>query len=58
MAKFTIEKVSNMIFISSEFGTVFYAWDESDFTKRKLFNAIAKLKGLYNNAIEFVFNGI
>ena len=58
MAKFTIEKVNNMVFITSAFGTVFYAWDENEFTRRKLSNAIARLKDLYNNAIEFVFNGV
>lgn len=58
MAKFTIEKCNNMVFITSALGTVFYAWDESEFTRRKMLNAIAKLKAMYHNMIVFVFNGV
>lgn len=55
---FTVEKCSNMVFITSEHGLVWYAWDFSEFTKRKLNNAIAKLKNQFNNAVCFVFNGV
>lgn len=53
MKKFIIEKVSNMIFLSTE-DLVFYAWDESTFTERKLNNAMNKIKKSYQNKVEFV----
>jgi len=55
MPKFIIEKVANMVFITSECGVVFYAWNIEDYTERKRNNAIAKLKQQYNNNVCFVF---
>lgn len=55
MPKFVIEKVANMVFITSECGVVFYAWNIEDYTTRKRDNAIAKLKNCYNNNVCFVF---
>lgn len=55
MPKFIIEKVGNMVFITSECGIVFYAWNIEDYTERKRNNAIARLKNQYCNNICFVF---
>lgn len=49
--KFIIEKVANMIFITSDCGTIFNAWNECDFTERKLNNAVKKIKNCYNGEI-------
>ena len=49
--KFVIEKVANMVFITSDCGTVFNAWDEHEFTERKLTNAMNRiLKNTNGNA--------
>lgn len=40
---FTIEKVANMIFVTSDCGVVFKAWHEAEFTERKLNNQIKKI---------------
>lgn len=40
---FTIEKVANMIFITSDCGVIFKAWHEAEFTERKLNNQIKKI---------------
>lgn len=55
MQTFTFEKVSNMVFLTSEHGLVWYAWDESEFTERKKLNAIARIKKQFNNMVCFVF---
>lgn len=49
---FVIKKVSNMVFIVTEdCGTIFKTWHESDFTERKMKNAISKIsKELNGNA--------
>lgn len=50
--KFTIEKVSNMIMISS--GEVVYkAWDAAEVTDRKLQNAMKKIAGCYLEPVTF-----
>lgn len=41
--KFKIEKVANMIFITSDCDVIFRAWDETEFTERKLKNAMNKI---------------
>ena len=41
--KFTIEKVANMIFITTDCDVIFRAWDETEFTERKLKNAINQI---------------
>lgn len=51
--KFKIEKVSNMVFITSECGVIFNAWDAEDFTERKLTNAMKKIQSDYNFGVEF-----
>lgn len=53
---FTFERVSNMVYLTSECGLVWYAWDESEFTNRKRNNAIARIKAQFNNLVCFVFN--
>ena len=55
MTTFKIEKVANMVFITSECGVVFYAWNIEEYTERKRNNAIARLKEQYNNRVCFVF---
>ena len=48
---FTIEKVANMIFVTSECGVIFKAWNVEDFTEQKLNNTIKKIsKDLNGNA--------
>lgn len=42
--KFEIKQGANMIFIVSDCGHVWKAWDASEFTARKLKNAIAKIE--------------
>lgn len=50
--KFIIEKVANMVFITSDCGTVFNAWDEREFTERKLNNAMNRInKNLCGRAV-------
>lgn len=50
---YKIEKVSNMIFISSEMDVVFCAWDETEFTERKLKNAMNRLSKNHCGNVEF-----
>lgn len=52
--KFIIEKVSNMIFISSDSDVIFESWDESEFTERKLKNAMKRLSKNNLGNVEFV----
>lgn len=52
MQEFIVEKVSNMIFISCE-GQVYKAWDEEEFTERKLANAEKKLRACHNYPVKF-----
>ena len=48
---FKIEKVANMVFISTDCGVIFNAWDETEFTERKLKNAMNRIsKNLNGNA--------
>lgn len=51
--KFTIEKVANMIFIVSDCNTIFNAWDEREFTERKLKNAMNRISKNLNGNAEF-----
>lgn len=51
---FTIEKVSNMIFITSDCDTIFNAWDETEFTERKLSNAMRKIQNNLNGQAVFI----
>ena len=53
MMKFKIEKVANMIFITSECDVIFRAWDENDFTERKLQNAVKRIQNELNGKCEF-----
>lgn len=50
---FKIEKVANMIFITTDCDTIFRAWDETEFTERKLNNAINRIKKEYNGNATF-----
>ena len=54
MEKFRIEKVSNMIMIIDECGQVWRAWDETEFTERKLKNAVNRIKRNYQKEVEFI----
>lgn len=51
---FKIEKVANMIFITDEYGTVFKAWGEMEFTERKLSNAKKSISKIYSENVTFV----
>ncbi len=51
--KFTVEKVANMVFITSECGVIFKAWDEREITDRKLNNAMKKISKNLNGNAEF-----
>ena len=51
--KFKIEKVANMIFVTSDCGTIFNAWDEYNFTERKLNNAIKRITNNLNGNATF-----
>lgn len=51
--KFTVEKVANMVFITSECGVIFAAWDEREITGRKLNNAMKKISRNLNGNAEF-----
>lgn len=51
--KFKIEKVANMVFITSECDTIFRAWDEREFTERKLKNAMNQIQKNYLGKVEF-----
>lgn len=51
---FKIEKVSNMIFISSDCDVIFESWDETEFTERKLKNAMKRLSKNNCGNAEFV----
>ena len=52
--KFKIEKVANMVFITSDCDVVFYAWNVEDLTERKLNNAIKKIQNNLNDNAEFI----
>lgn len=55
---FTIEKVSNMVFAGTE-DHIWKAWDEDEFTERKMNNWIKKIQKDFNgkaviiNKVEF-----
>lgn len=54
--KFTVERVANMIFITSECGVVFKSWMADEFTERKLKNAMNKIRRDYpGNGNEVIF---
>lgn len=54
MTKFVIEKIANMVFISTEHDIVWEAWDESEFTERKLKNAMNRISKGHCGNVEFV----
>lgn len=58
MPKFTFKKVSNMVFCVSECDVIFYAWMAEEFTKRKMQNAIARIKAYYHEKVMFYFDGV
>ena len=51
--KIIIKKVANMVFMESDCGVIFKAWDEGEFTERKLKNAMNKIGRNYNGNVEF-----
>lgn len=51
--KFRIEHVENMIFIVDDYDQVWKAWDEREFTERKLANAMRKIQSGYNTPVSF-----
>ena len=52
--KFEIEKVAYMIFITAEYNVILKAWDITEFTERKLHNAIKKINSDLNGNAEFI----
>ena len=53
--KLKIEKVSNMIMVSEvETDVVFMAWDEEEFTERKLNNFTKKMNRMYIDGVEII----
>lgn len=52
--KFKIEKVANMVYITTDCGVVFKAWEIGEFTERKLQNAIKKISGNCTSECEFI----
>lgn len=52
--KFTIEKVANLIMITTDCGVIFKVWDEREFTERKLNNAIKRISRNLNDNAKFV----
>ena len=52
MTTFKIEKVANMVFITGG-ETVWQAWDEREFTERKLNNAMKRIQKNYQNPVTF-----
>lgn len=49
--KFTVEKVANMVYVTSDCGTIFKAWMADEFTERKLSNLMKRInKDLNGNA--------
>ena len=51
---FKLERVSNMIFLTCDCDVVFKAWDVSEFSERKLSNALKKLQACYLEPIQLV----
>lgn len=45
--KFTVEKIGNMVYLSSE-DVIFKAWMADEFTERKLTNAVKKISADLN----------
>ena len=52
--QFIIEKVANMIFISSKNDVIFRSWNVEEFTERKLNNAMKKIQACYKEPVEFI----
>lgn len=51
---FTVEKVANMVFITSDCGTVFKAWMADEFTERKLNNQMKRINNDLNGNATFI----
>ena len=51
---FKLERVSNMVFLTCDCDVVFKAWDVSEFSERKLSNALKKLQACYIEPIQLV----
>jgi hypothetical protein len=50
--KFTIEKFTNIYFLTCEDGTIYDAWDEREFTARKINSTMKKIsKKLGGNVV-------
>jgi len=47
---YTFEKIGNMVFLSGSYGIIYKAWDESEFTEKKLQNAMKKIKACDPNS--------
>jgi hypothetical protein len=54
MTKFKFEKVANMIMLVDEGNQVWRAWDETEFTVRKMNNAMKKIERNYQTEVEFI----
>lgn len=51
---FKVEKVANMVFVTDSTNQVWKAWHESEFTERKLNNAMKKIQSGFQCEVEFV----
>lgn len=54
MKKFEIKKVANMVMVIDGCGQVWRTWDETEFTERKMKNAVNRIKRSYQAEVEFV----
>ena len=52
-AKFEFEKVANMVFLVKG-DQIWRAWEESEFTDRKMKNAMNKIRKNYQTEVEFI----
>jgi hypothetical protein len=51
--KFEFEKVANMVFLVKG-NQIWRAWEESEFTDRKMKNAMNKIRKNYQTEVEFI----
>ena len=51
--KFEFEKVANMVFLVKG-DQIWRAWEESEFTERKMKNAMKKIERNYQTEVEFI----
>ena len=52
--KFEFKKVANLIMVVDESGQVWKAWDECEFTARKMNNYMNRIRKNYQTEVEFI----